>query len=411
MILAMSTDKKAGTYIWEKKGWPNLRFRIGDLAPLLALVREAKGELLGTIRMFGSAPRLQAAVEAMTQEVVSSSAIEGVNLSLDAVRESLMLRLGALKGGMPHAGTRRVDPVVGILTEAVQGWKEPLSLERIFRWHQALFHGGFSPHLGQIRVGEFRGEEPMAVVTQPRRLWEPLIIHYEAPPSPRLEREMAAFLGWFNAPPEGLDSLLRSGLAHFWFVTIHPFEDGNGRLARTLGNLALTQADQSALRFYSFSGQIMRDKASYYNALEQAQHGGLDVTAFLEWFLRELLQAIRHGIREAHLVLARTLFWEHASKVKMNERQQAALRKALALRTDGAPEEDGTLSNRHYRTVTGANRITATRDLVQLVELGLLIPHGAGRGASYRVPLERFLPRSAQDVGGMVDGIYALEEF
>jgi Fic family protein len=369
-----------------------MAFRASELAPRLLAVREKRAELLATVRMVGGDVRMQTAIEAMAQEVVTNSAIEGVDLPLEVVRESLMLRLGVHRGGLPHSGARRVDPVVDILLEAVQGWESPLTLERIFSWHRVLFPDGFSRHIGRVRVGELRGEEPMAVVSPSRSLAGPPTVHYEAPPRPRLEQEMEAFLGWFENPPEGLDGLLRAGIAHFWFVTIHPFEDGNGRLARTIGDLALAQEDRSALRYYSLSAQILRNKAGYYDALERAQHGGLDITGFLDWFLEELREALDHGIREAFLVVARTKFWQHAAGLRLNDRQEKGLRSALAPRTDRSPAEEGTLSNRHYRAVTGANRITATRDLAQLVELELLVAHGAGRGAAYRVPLERYLP-------------------
>lgn len=392
ILLPNPTMNQNNIYIWSRRGWPGFTFRTADLLPKLMAVREKRAELLGAVRSFGFPAQVEAAIAQMTLEVVASSAIEGVALPAEAVRSSLVLRLGAHQGGLPHAGARRVDPVVGILVEAAQGWDRPLTLERILGWHRELFVDGTSRHLGTIRAGAFRTAGTMAVVSQARRPDAEPVIHFEAPPWERLEAEVAAFLHWFAHPPEGLDGLLRAAITHFWFVTLHPFEDGNGRIARTLGDLALAQEDRSALRFYSLSARILRHRPAYYEALERAQKGGLDLTDWIAWFLEELGQALEAGLREARLVLARSLFWAQASRLGLNERQEAGLRRALGPRGNEDAGEEGTLSNRRYRAATGANRITSTRDLAHLVDLGLLVPHGAGRGAAYRVPLERFLP-------------------
>ena len=372
------------TYIWEHRGWPSFVLGMDSLAAPLALARRTQGELLGMARMLEGLPQMEAAASAMSREVCSNSAIEGVDLSLEAVRASMLLRLGAKDGGLPPEQTRRVDPIVGVLTEAVQGWRHPLSLMRIFDWQRDLLPGGFSPQLGPIRVGELRGDAPMVVATVSKVLGEPDVIHYEAPGRERLEAEMDAFLTWFNAPPVGLDGLLRAGLAHLWFVTIHPLEDGNGRIARTLTDLALAQDEGLDLRFYSLSSQIIRDKDAYYDALEAAQGGNLDVTPWIAWFLGEVQKATHHGIEEILRVLARHRFWAQAERLDLNERQIEALRRALSPFNDG----DG-LSNRWYRKITSTNRTTATRDLGQLVALGLLEASGEKRGVAYRVRLER----------------------
>jgi Fic family protein len=357
------------------------------LAAPLAAARRAQGELYGMVQMIGSIPQLETAGAAMSSEVVSNSAIEGVDLQLEAVRASMLLRLGAKTAGLPPEKTRRVDPIVGVLTEAVQGWRQPLTLERIFGWHRAIFPGGFSPQLGPIQVGALRGEEPMVVATVAKALDAPDQIHFEAPGRGRLEKEMNDFLAWFQDPPKDLDGLIRAGLAHLWFITIHPLEDGNGRIARTITDLALAQDEQSGLRFYALSAQIVRRKDAYYDALEQAQRGGLDVTAFVAWFLGEVREAARQGVEEVYRVLARSRFWARADQYHLNARQIKALRHALS-----PFNAESVLSNRKYRTITEAIRTTATRDLTQLVELGLLVLSGEKRGATYRVPLETFLP-------------------
>ena len=342
---------------------------------------------------------MEAAVSAMAREVVSNSAIEGVDLSLESVRASMMLRLGVAHGGQLPSGTRRVDPIVGVLAEAVQGWKEPLDLEQLFRWHRAIFPGGFSPQLGPIRTGELRGDAPMVVATPSKTHDLPDIIHFEAPGRGRLETEMEAFLSWFNNPPPGLDGLIRAGIAHLWFATIHPLEDGNGRIARTITDLALAQDEQSGLRFFSLSTQILRNKNGYYDALEFAQRGSLDITPWLEWFLEQVLRSAQHGIEEVHRVLARNRFWAKADRLHLNDRQMAGLKRALS-----PFNTEDVLSNRFYRKITNTNRTTAARDLAELVELGLLESFGAGRSSSYRVPLEKFRPESVQ---GLVDELGA----
>lgn len=369
------------------------------LTASLSMARRVQGELLGMVRTIGGLPQMEAAVSAMAREVVSNSAIEGVDLSLESVRASMMLRLSVAYGGHLPSGTRPVDPIVGVLAEAVQGWRDPLSLERLFQWHKAIFPGGFSPQLGPIRTGELRGDAPMVVATPSKTQDKPDLIHFEAPGRERLEAEMGAFLSWFNNRPSGLDGLIRAGIAHLWFVTIHPFEDGNGRIARTITDLALAQDEQSGLRFFSLSAQILRNKDGYYGALEQAQRGSLDVTPWLGWFLEQVQGSAQNGMYEVHRVLARNRFWAKADGLQLNERQIAGLKRALS-----PFNTEDVLSNRFYRKITDTNRTTAARDLSELVELGLLEPFGAGRSASYRVPLEQFRPESIQ---GLVKGLEA----
>lgn len=227
----------------------------------------------------------------------------------------------------------------------------------------------------------------MVVATLGRHAGDPEIIHFEAPGRDRLEAELEAFLAWFNQAPEGLNGLLRAGLAHLWFVTVHPLADGNGRLARTITDLALSQDEKLPRRFYSLSVQIMRNKGDYYNALEQAQRGSLDVTGWLMWFLSQVEAATRHGFLEVGRVLARGYFWAEARKVALNDRQERMLRNVLS-----PMSEDLAVSNRRYRAITQASRATAVRDLAELAEMGLVVPFGEARAASYRIDLERFLP-------------------
>jgi Fic family protein len=377
------------TYIWERPGWPGgLTWNAGLLASHLDLARRAQWELQGVVMAVERSVAGEAALAAMAREVVSNSAIEGVTLDLEAVRGSMLLRLGLPATlGRAAGSTRRVDPVVGILAEAAEGWREPLTLDRIFQWHRALFPNGV-PDGGQtLPAGAFRGDQPMVVATPGRRPGTPETIHFEAPGREGLDRDVQAFLAWFNHPPEGLNGLLRAGLAHLWFVTLHPMLDGNGRLARTITDLALAQDERCPRRFYSLSAQIMRARPDYYAALQQAQRGALDVTPWLLWFLRQVQAAALDGVREVGLVLARSCFWEHVRQVGINDRQAAVLENLLA-----PMSQDTAVSNRRYRAITKVSRATASRDLAELANLGLVVPYGESRAASYRVDLERYLP-------------------
>ena len=378
------------TYIWERPGWPEFTWDAGRLPAALDAARRAQGELLGAVKAIGGFDATEAAVDAMALEVLNNSAIEGVRLDLGSIRASLRLRLGAAGELAQLTGSeRRVDPVVGILAEAAEGWREPLTWARIAGWHQALFPKGVQDGAQVVPAGELRGAYPMVVATLGRRPADPEIIHFEAPGREGLEGGLAAFLAWFNHPPGGLNGLLRAGLAHLWFVTLHPLPDGNGRLARTLTDLALAQDERLPRRFYSLSVQIMRNREGYYEALARAQRGSLDLTDWLLWFLATVTAAAHHGFGEVGRVLARGRFWAEAMRLGLNPRQEKALRNLL-----GPAGDDLAVSNRRFRAVTGASRATAARDLAELAALGLVIPFGEARSASYRVDLDRFLPEA-----------------
>jgi len=373
------------TFLWELPGWPRMDWNSQRLAPLLDSARRSQSELLGMVKALGSAAG-EAAVDAMANEVVCNSAIEGMALDLEAVRASMRHRLG-IEGLVQVTGsTRRVDPVVGVLAEAVEGWDSPLTLERIFDWHRALFPKGVPDGARTLPAGEFRGEYPM-VVASAGRLGGTETIHFEAPGREVLEAELDAFLSWFNHPPAELNGLLRAGLAHLWFITVHPLPDGNGRLARTITDLALSQDERLPRRFYSLSVQIMRNKPAYYDALEHAQRGSLDITLWLEWFLAQVAASARHGIAELGSVLARSCFWAEAHTLPINDRQERVLVNVLSPMSSGLA-----VSNRRYRAITGTSKATASRDLAELANLGLVVPFGAARASSYLVDLDRFLP-------------------
>jgi Fic family protein len=376
------------TFIWALPGWPAFTWDAGSLGGPLDSARRSQAELLGVVKALGGFAASEAAVAAMAQEVVSNSAMEGVNLDLESVRASMTLRLGVEAGLAQATGnTRRVDPVVEVLVEATEGWRAPLTLERIFRWHRALFPKGVPDGPLTLPAGELRGASPMVVATLSRRIGEPEKVHFEAPGREALEAEMEAFLAWFNRPPEGLNGLLRAGLAHLWFITVHPMADGNGRLARTITDLALSQDEKLPRRFYALSVQILKNKQAYYDVLERAQRGSLDLTGWLAWFLSQVEAATSHGVKEVGRVIARGQFWTEARKLALNARQERMLRNVL-----GPASADLAVSNRRYRAITGTSRATAVRDLAGLVDLGLVVPYGEARSASYRVDLDRFLP-------------------
>lgn len=378
------------TFIWECPEWPNFSWDAQRLAAKLDGARRAQSELLGVVKALGGKVA-EAASDAMAREVVSNSAIEGLTLDVEAVRASMMLRLGVETHLVKDTtgDLKRVDPFVGVLAEAVEGWKDPLTVQRLFGWHRALFPKGVPDGGTTFPSGEFRGEWPMVVATPSRRPGEPDAIHFEAPGRNALEHELDAFLEWFNHPPpqHTLNGLLRAGLAHLWFITLHPMLDGNGRLARTLTDLALSQDERLPRRYYSLSVQILRNKAAYYDALEHAQRGSLDVSAWLEWFLSQVEAAAREGFQEMGRVLARSYFWAEVERLRVPERQRRVLHSVLS---PMSPEMS--ISNRRYRAITGISRATSKRDLAELAEKGLVVPFGEARAASYRVNLEPFLP-------------------
>ena len=373
------------TYIWEMAGWPRFTWDAGRLLSSLASAKGSQRELLGMVKMIDQVASNEAAVAAMAQEVVNNSAIEGVVLNMESVRASMLLRLGVETGMAQIPGVQRVDPIVGILTEATQGFGEPLTMERIFGWHRALFPKGVPAGLSLLPAGDLRGTEPMVVASPGRQVGEPEIIHFEAPGREGLEEEIEAFLAWFNDPPAELDGLSRAALAHLWFITIHSLADGNGRIARTITDLALSQDERVPRRYYSLSVQIMRKKEDYYDALEHAQQGGLDITDWLVWFLSQVQQATQHGAREVALVMARSRFWAKARQVSLNARQEKVLKAMLS----PLSREDA-VSNRYYCKIADTNRTTAARDLADLAGKDLLVPSGEGRSASYRVDLTRY---------------------
>lgn len=362
-------------YIHELPAWPRFTWDSAALVGPLAAVRHDQGRLLGRMGSLGFALRDEASLSALTADVVKSSAIEGESLDPAEVRSSIARRLGLEAAGLARA-SRAVEGIVEMMLDATQNFASPLTGERLFAWHASLFPTGRSG-MQPIAVGRWRSEEAglMDVVSGPIGKER---VHFRAPVAERLPDEMSHFLEWFNASGS-LDPVLKAGLAHLWFVTIHPFEDGNGRLARAIGDLALARADGAPQRFYSLSAQIESQRKEYYAELERTQRGGLDITAWFVWFLECLAAAIAQSEERLSGVLRKGRLWDGLRETHVNDRQRLVLNRMLE-------DWEGFLTTSKYARLAKCSTDTALRDIQELVRLGALAPNpGKGRGASYRV--------------------------
>ena len=361
-------------YIWQRSEWPHWQFDSARLSELLAKVTLERGRLLGSMQSLGFKLAEEATLRVLTDDVIKSSEIEGEKLNPESVRSSLARRLGMDIDALAPAD-RHVDGVVEMVLDATRQYEQPLTETRLFGWHAALFPTGYSG-MAKLSVGTYRtdAEGPMQVVSGGIGREK---VHYEAPPAEKLVQEMANLLDWFNHA-QGLDPTIKAGLAHLWFVTIHPFEDGNGRTGRAVCDMALARADGSNQRFYSLSAQIQRERKDYYDSLEFAQKGTLDVTQWLEWFLGCLLRAIQESGEQMKAVILKATFWNHWSGASMNERQL----KMLNMMLDGF---DGHLTNKKWVAINHCSPDTALRDIKELVERGILASAGAGGRSTHYV--------------------------
>lgn len=380
-------------YIHELEGWPKFRWDTGRLAEPLASVRHRQGRLIGRMEALGFDLRREAVLRALTSDVVKSSEIEGEKLEAEQVRSSIARRLGMDVGALKPAD-RHVEGIVEMMLDATGHYDQALTAERLFAWHAALFPTGRSG-MTKIRVGAWRddGTGPMEVVSGPIGREQ---VHFTAPAAARLEREMTAFLEWFNRPPE-IDEVLKAALSHLWFVTIHPFDDGNGRMARAIADMALARSEKSSQRFYSMSTQIRQERTAYYDILEHTQKGTMDVTPWMEWFLGCLGRAI-HGAHDiVGAVLTKARFWESVRGVPLNERQRLVLNRLL----DGF---EGKLTTSKYAKLAKCSQDTALRDILPLVERGILVrgPEG-GRSTSYALA-EAYQPDEGSANGTNLNG-------
>ena len=363
----------ATKYIHELKNWPKFHWSQDRLAEQLADVRHRQGRLIGRMESLGFGLRAEAMLQTLTEDVIKSSEIEGEKLDKEQVRSSIARRLGMDVGALTPAD-RNVEGVVEMMLNATQKFSAPLTAKRLFDWHASLFPTGRSG-MTRIRTGTWRDDKsgPMQVVSGPMGKER---VHYEAPTAKRVNREMREFLAWFNGK-ESTDAVLKAGIAHLWFVAIHPFDDGNGRIARAIADMALARSENSPQRFYSMSAQIRVERKAYYDVLEATQKDDLDITDWLEWFLGCLERAIDGAETILAAVLKKARFWEKQAGESFNERQRKVLNRLL----DGF---EGKLTSSKWAVLGKSSQDTASRDIDDLVKRGILVKDAAGgRSTSY----------------------------
>ena len=364
-------------WIHEHQDWPNFTWNAETLASKLSEVRHRQGRLLGRMEGLGFELKREASLSMLTNDIVKSSAIEGENLSPEEVRSSIARRLGIDIAGLIPA-SRHVEGIVEMMLDATQQFSKPLTKDRLFDWHAALFPTGRSG-MQKITVGGWRTIEagPMQVVSGPIGKEK---VHFEAPTAERLEKEMAAFLAWL-AREDDTDPVIRAGIAHLWFVTIHPLEDGNGRIARAIGDMALARADGTPERFYSLSSQIEAERKQYYDQLESQQRATLDITDWLSWFLDCLGRAISNAEITLGHVLFKAQLWDIINQKPVNDRQRLIINRMLE------DDFEGFMSTSKYAKMAKCSNDTALRDIQDLKERGIFIQNpGGGRSTSYKLP-------------------------
>jgi len=365
-------------YIYNCQNWPKFRWSHERLEGQLAAARHHQGRLTGRMESLGFELRAEATLESLTEDVLKTSEIEGELLDKEQVRSSIARRLGMDIGALTPAD-RDVEGIVEIMLDATQNYNAPLTAERLFDWHAALFPTGRSG-MSHITVGAWRDDHtgPMQVVSGPIGKER---VHYQAPAASRLGGEMQAFLEWFNGSVP-IDPVIRAGVAHLWFVTIHPFDDGNGRIARAVADMCLARSEQSTQRFYSMSAQIRRERSAYYDVLEATQKDDLDITSWLEWFLGCLDRAFDNADEVLAVVLKKARFWEKHAGASLNARQRAVINRLL----NGF---EGKLTSSKWAKLAKCSQDTALRDIDDLVKRGILVRDAAGgRSTSYSLAEE-----------------------
>lgn len=365
------------SYVWERPTWPAWKYEGQALAAALAQARLHQGRVLGKAQAIGMAGDAFARVvnEIWVQEVVATAAIEGQKLDFDQVRSSVMRMMGFADSG---SSSRHVDGLVEVMQDAIMNYSVPLDVDRLCRWQSALFPGGTSG-IRRIEVGKFRSfADAMQIISgRPGRE----IVHYRAPDSDRVPDEMSRFLDWFNASNTE-DGIVRAAIAHLWFETIHPFEDGNGRIGRAIMDMAIAQDAKSATRLYSMSRQLEKSRTAYYEALNTAQKGGGDITMWIQWFALQFGEAC---VRSEFLIdqaLEKARYWVAHTSHGFNERQRKTLQKLLDAGDGGFL---GGLTAEKHCKITGASKATATRDLIDLLQKGALISRGVGKATKYYI--------------------------
>lgn len=361
-------------YIHETDSWPIFTWDRTRTDPKLAAINKATGYLDGILSAIGFDVKERAAVEAYTHDIVASSEIEGLLINSDQVRSSIARRMGIkITGEVPYG--HYVEGIVEMMLDAVQGYDKPLTNDRLFGWHCCLFLGGRSGY-EEINVGKYRVDE-MSVISGALDREK---VHYRAPSPDRVQKEMDVFLKWFNDPSTPRD-YIKSAVAHFWFVSIHPFDDGNGRIGRAIADMALSQADNSPRRYFSMSRQIGQEKNKYYDMLERCQKGTTDLTAWIEWYLDCMLRAIKGAEEMLSSILDKAVFWQNHSQADINERQRTVLNIFL-------DEDKGKLTAKRWAKLAKVSPDTAVRDVQYLTEIGILVPEeGKVRNISYGIKI------------------------
>ena len=362
-------------YIHEQSDWPSFRWSQDGLLDLLAAARHRQGRVVGRMEALGFDLRREAQLNALTEDVVTSSGIEGEILDPDQVRSSVARHLGMDIAGVSHSD-RNIDGFVELMLDATEGYSQLLTKDRLFGWHASLFPTGRSG-LGRINVGGWRDDSsgPMQVVSGSIGRER---VHFEAPAANRLDQEMEAFIEWFNTAADS-DWALKAGLAHLWFVTVHPFDDGNGRIARAIADMALARSEGSHQRFYSMSSQIQKERAAYYGILERTQKGTTDVSEWMTWFVACLDRAIANAEKTLNAVLEKARFWERTTGISINERQRVVINRLL----DGF---EGKLTTSRWARMVHCSQDTALRDITDLMEHGILTRSTeGGRSTSYNL--------------------------
>ena len=362
-------------YIYNHPNWPHFEWNNAKLLPLLSYVRNRQGKLIGKMGALGFELQNEANLEILTLDIIKSTEIEGEFLDKEQVRSSIARRLGLDIPGLVHA-ERNVDGIVDLMLDATKNYDKELTKERLFSWHAALFPPGQSG-MYKIITGGWRDDStgPMQVVSGALGKEK---IHYQAPPAAQLENEMRIFIDWFNLEQEN-DLVLKSAIAHLWFVTLHPFEDGNGRMARALSDMLLARSDEQSYRFHSMSTQIQKERNSYYEILEKTQQGDLDITNWLEWYLNCLLHAIENSEKILEKIMIKHSFWAENSQVTLNERQ----RKILNMLMD---DLEGVLNTSKWAKIGKCSQDTALRDIQDLMKKGILVKsRQGGRSTNYEL--------------------------
>jgi Fic family protein len=366
-------------YLYNHQNWPIFEWDSEKLLPLLSYVRNQQGKLIGKMGALGFELRNEANLEILTMEIIKSTEIEGEILNREQVRSSIARRLGLDISGLVYS-ERNVDGIVDLMIDATKNFDQELNKERLFSWHASLFPTGQSG-LYKIITGNWRNDStgPMQVVSGALGKEK---VHFQAPPAAQIENEMRIFLDWFNLE-QNTDLVLKAAIAHLWFVTIHPFEDGNGRVSRVLSDMQLARSDEQSYRFYSMSAQIRKERNSYYDILEKTQKGDLDITDWVEWFLKCLLNAIENSDKLLQKIIYKHTFWMRNSGVTINERQ----RKILNLLMD---DFEGVLNTAKWAKIAKCSQDTALRDIQDLIEKEILVKSiEGGRSTNYEIkPIE-----------------------